>query len=130
MSGRRQVSSTALRVGSKHPYLGLLYTVGLYSICTYGVRPYGKGTGEAGTFRLISPVLIDVTCLTTQVSASSVLSGVLRTGRELVLAPYLVGEHLIRVKVNLKVRVRVRVRVRVGVGVRVRVRVGEHLPLR
>ena len=73
-------------------------------------------------------MLIDVTCLTTQVSASSVLRGVLRTGRELVLAPYLVGEHLVRVKVNLKVRVRARVRV--GVGVRARVRVGEHLPLR
>ena len=59
--------------------------------------------------------------MTTQVSPSSVLRGVgvLRTGRELVLAPYLVGEHLVRVGVGVWVRVRVRV----GVGVRVRVRV-------
>ena len=44
----------------------------------------------------------------------------LRTGRELVLAPYLVGEHLVRVGVGVWVRVRVRVRIRVG----------EHPPLR
>ena len=60
--------------------------------------------------------------MTTQVSPSSVLRGVgvLRTGRELVLAPYLVGEHLVRVGVGVGVRVRVRVRIRVG----------EHPPLR
>ena len=58
--------------------------------------------------------------MTTQVSPSSVLRGVgvLRTGRELVLAPYLVGEHLVRVGVGVRVRVRVRIRV------------GEHPPLR
>ena len=54
--------------------------------------------------------------MTTQVSPSSVLRGVLRTGRELVLAPYLVGEHLVRVGVRVRVRVRIRV--------------NKHLPLR